>query len=89
MVGPIEPATNRGLVGRAVAEFIAGEPGHFDGGRVDLADELDRQLELFHPDRAGAERVGLDDVGPGGQIAAMDIGHCLSGASGRGYPRSS
>ena len=74
VVGPIEPATNRGRSGVLLGEFIAGPAGTCDGRRVDFADELVRQVKLFHADRAGAERVRLDDVGAGGQIAAMDVG---------------
>ena len=61
-------------IGRALVELIASQPGTGDGGRVDLADQLERQVELLHADRAGAERVGLDDVGPGREVAAVDVG---------------
>ena len=75
LVGPIAPATQwrrpsrRGrLVGGA-----AGEPG---GGGVDLVDQLrivEAVLALGH-DR-GREGVGRDDVGAGGEVAAVQVEH--------------
>ena len=74
VVGPIEPATNRGWSGVRSLNSSAAWRAQRDGGRVDLADQLARQVELLHADGAGAERVRLDDVGPGGQILAVDLG---------------
>ena len=80
VVGPIEPATNRGRSGVRSLNSSHACAGTGHGGGVDLAHQLERQLELLHADRAGAERVGFDDVGPGRQVAAVDLGDRRSGA---------
>jgi hypothetical protein len=64
-----------GPVGRTIGELVAGEPSHFHGLGIHLADQLVRQLKLFHADRTRTERVRLNDVGPCGQIASMYVGH--------------
>ena len=72
LVGPIEPATNRGRSG------VFARP--FRGGRLRNARALDVQL-VRHVleqvvglgDRRAAERIGLDDVGAGREILAVDL----------------
>ena len=73
VVGPIEPATNRGRSGVRSRELVAGLAGQRHGRRVDLAHQLERQVEFLHAERAGAERVRLDDVGPGREVAAVNV----------------
>ena len=73
VVGPIEPATNRGRSGVLRVQLLDGDAGAGDGGGVDLGDQLERQAELLHADRAGAEGVRLDDVGARLQVAAVDL----------------
>ena len=73
VVGPIEPATNRGRSGVRSLNSSQARRAQRHGGRVDLAHQLERQGELLHAERAGAERVRLDDVGPGREVAAMDL----------------
>ena len=69
LVGPIEPATNRGRSG--VRRFISSTARRASGDRrqVHFADMV-RQREVGHRDRVGIERVGLDDVGAGLEVIA-------------------
>ncbi len=60
------------LVGRPLVHLVDGAPGQRHGGQVQLADVV-RQAELGHGDAGRAERVGLDDVGAGFQILAVDL----------------
>ncbi len=47
------------------------------GGRcqIDFADHFRRQIEFFHPNRAGPKRVGFDNVCSRLQILAVDLRH--------------
>ena len=67
------PATNRGLSGSCVGELVGGPPGERGGGPVHLEDEM-LQAVVGHRDLVRVERVGLDDVGAGVEVGAVDVG---------------
>ena len=73
VVGPIEPATNRGRSGVRSLNSSHARRAQATAAALISRTSSTRQLELLHADRAGAERVRLDDVGPGRQVAAMDL----------------
>ncbi len=62
------------LVRRALAKLVARSAGTGDGGELISRIDIVGQVELDGPDGAGAKRVRFDDVGAGGQVAAVDIG---------------
>ena len=71
VVGPIEPATKRGLleVENSAAACRASRAA------VSFIDELVLKPVLGEDDRGAAEGVGFDDVGAGFEIAAMHVEH--------------
>jgi hypothetical protein len=58
----------------AIGKFVRRLARQVGGGAVDLARAV-RQAELAQRDRGTAERVGLDHVGAGGEVAAGDVAH--------------
>ena len=73
LVGPIEPATKRGRSGRLRrplgGDFAFAMPRPFD---VQLVGHVLEQVVGLR-DGGAAERVGLDDVGAGGQVLPVDL----------------
>ena len=59
------------FLGRAQVHLVNGTPRQRRGGQVQLAGAI-RELEIGHGDARGPERVGLDDVGAGFEILAVD-----------------
>ena len=53
--------------------LVAGNARTAHGRRIDLGHQLQRQIKLFHADRARAEGVGFDNVGARLQVMAVDI----------------
>ena len=73
LVGPIEPATNRGRSGVRAVHSSHGRARQLRAFDVQLVDErLEPVVGLR--DRGAAERVGLDDVAAGLEVLAMDLG---------------
>ena len=71
LVGPIEPATNRGRSGVFAVHSSAAARASRAPSTVDVVDGvLERVVPLR--DHGAAERVGLDDVGAGGEVFVMD-----------------
>ena len=62
-----------GLVRGARGEFVGGSSRDAGGGEVDARRGLFDAV-FGHRQPCGAERVRLDDVGPGGQVRAVDVG---------------
>ncbi len=59
-------------VGRLAAHLVGRPTRQCDRGQIQLAHPIG-ELEIGHRHAGGAERVGLDDVGPGLQILPMDL----------------
>ena len=60
------------LVGVLARVLVGGTPGQLDGLRVHL-DDVILEVELPHRERVAVEGVGLDDVGAGLEVGAMDL----------------
>ena len=87
LVGPMLPATNRGLSGVRAGELVGRAAGELDGRAVQL-DDVVLEAELRQRHGVAVERVGLDDVGAGLEVGAVDLLDHLRAGSGRG-PRCS
>ena len=61
-----------GLVGVLAGEFVRRPPGQLGRGLVQLEDVF-LEPELLERDRGAVEGVGLDDVGAGFEVGAMDV----------------
>ena len=70
-VGPIEPATKRGWSGVFAVHSSAASRASRRAGDVQLVDERLEPVVGLRDGGAG-EGVGLDDVGAGGEILAVD-----------------
>ena len=70
VVGPIEPATNRGLPGGG--ELVGGLSRQSRRGNIQLVRAI-RETVLGQHQRRAAERVGLDHVRAGLEIGAVDV----------------
>jgi hypothetical protein len=84
--GVVDFRADRGLLGRradrardesrplrrALGPLVGRPAGTCHGRVVDFANQLDRQAELLHADRARAERVRFDDIRPCLEVPAMD-----------------
>ena len=66
------PATNRGLVGILPGELVGRVPGQLGGLPVQLVDVLLKR-ELLERQGRAVERVGLDDIGAGLEVGAVDL----------------
>ena len=82
VVGPIEPATQRGLPSSRLGA-LGGAARDLRGGDVDVAH---RALEpvVGERDRRRGERVGLDDVRAGREELVVDVLDRLAAWSARG-----
>ena len=74
VVGPIEPATNRGFFGGAVA--VCHLPGQFRGPLVD-GEGLILQLVFGQHNGSGTEGIGFDHIAAHLQKLAMNFLHGL------------
>ena len=72
VVGPIEPATKRGFA--AVENFVGGLARQFRRRSIQLVDVV-LETVLVQRDAVAVEGVGLDDVGAGREIRAVDVEH--------------
>ncbi len=63
-------------MGLGGGEFVGRRACQAGRGLVDLEGQL-RQAVLGHGDRGAVEGVGLDDVGAGGEVVAMNAGDHL------------
>ena len=71
VVGPIEPATQRGLPSSRSARSAARRAA-LRAGEVDVADVV-LEAVVGERERRAGERVGLDDVGAGLEERAVDV----------------
>ena len=72
LVGPIAPATKRGLLGRA-RRVLGGEPHRELGGALVQLVDAGLGAVVGLRDAGRAEGVGLDDVGAGLEVGAVHV----------------
>ena len=70
LVGPMEPATKRGLRGGGI--LVGDFARQFGGGEVEFVGAI-CELVIGQRDPRAAEGVGLDDIGAGFEILAVDL----------------
>ena len=73
LVGPMLPATNRGLSGVAPGELVGGAAGELGGRRGSARRRAPPGRTRPATSAVGVERVGLDDVGAGFEVGAVDV----------------
>ena len=71
MVGPSEPATNRGRFSPVASGPSIGPAAHTAAARL-ISRTRRPEPVVGHRDAVGVEGVGRDDVGPGFEVAAVD-----------------